>query len=62
VKPVKLLELIDSERAAKILDIPILALGQMMFDGKITIYPGFMYNKEEVIEIAKKEDYLKTLR
>lgn len=40
--------LVSSKEAAQILNVPELALGQLAFEGKLTMYPNLSFCKEQV--------------
>jgi len=57
------MEFIDHKEAAELLDIPELAIGQCLLDGKLIPKKGFVFNKEDVLDLKDKEQaYIKGLR
>jgi hypothetical protein len=54
---------IDSKKAAEILDIPEIALGQCMFDGKIAPRNGFNFSMIDIEHLINNEsEYLESLK
>jgi len=55
-------QLIDSVETARILKIDLLAVGQAVFDDKLHLVNGFMFNRSEVLKLSNNHSYLQTLR
>lgn len=54
---------INHNEAAKILEIPEIAIGQCMFDGKLTPKHGLDFDSNDVNELKKNQpDYLESLK
>jgi len=54
---------IDSKKAAELLDIPEIALGQCMFDGKIAPRNGFNFSMIDIEHLINNEsEYLESLK
>lgn len=57
------MELINQDEAAKLLDIPELAIGQCIFDGKLRFISGYKFDKNAVISLKNKQsEYLNNLK
>lgn len=55
--------LMTHDQVAEYLDIPSLAVSQLVFDDKITFGPELSFKKEEIEELKKNEStYLDSLR
>jgi len=59
-----MIEVIDSEAAARLLDVPLIAMGQVVCDGRLNLYfnLGMNFAKKEVQELSRDQVYLETLR
>lgn len=58
-----IMELVNSKEAAKLLDIPELALGQCLFEEKLKFVSGFRFNKDDVMTLKTNQTkYLKPLK
>jgi hypothetical protein len=54
---------ITNEQAANILDVPLLAMGQIIVDSKLTIVGIFQFYEAEVLTLRENEPaYLESLR
>lgn len=47
--------LVSAEEAAQLLNLPELALGQLVFDGKLKMYPNLTFCKEKVKSLSHAE-------
>jgi len=57
------MKFVDTEQAAKILDVPLLAMGQIIFDMKLNMVNMFSFDEAEVLALRENEpQYLETLR
>ncbi len=48
-------DLISSEEAAKILGVPLLEIGELVFTGKLHLVDGFYLQRSEVEDFKKKK-------
>jgi len=57
------MELVNSQEAAEMLDVPDLAIGQCLLDGKLEPVSGFDFDKEDVLKLKESESkYLNSLK
>lgn len=57
------MKMITVDQAANILDVPMLAMGQIIFDGKLKNFSGLDFSEAEVLELREQQpEYLQTLR
>lgn len=54
--------LLTTSEVAFILDVPLLAVGQAVFDGRLHVCEGFTFRETEVIALKADQAYLNTLR
>lgn len=54
---------VDTDQAANILDVPLLAMGQIVFDGKLSMVNTMHFDEAEVLALRENEPaYLESLR
>ena len=54
--------MLTTAEAAEMLDVPFLAIGQIVMDGRLKIYEGFTFKKSDVERVALDTLYIASLR
>lgn len=57
------MKFVDTEQAAKLLDVPLLAIGHLVFDMKLNMVNMFSFDEAEVLSLRENgQQYLNRLR